>query len=85
MPRLRNAAGVVVTVSDDTASRLGSGWVSAGEAQTLSADTPTGYQDMTVEDLKDKIRVRNEDRDEDERIPLSGSKSDLIAALTTDD
>lgn len=85
MPRLRNAAGVVVNVSDDTAANLGSEWVSADEAQTSPAGAPTGYDEMTVTDLKDEIRARNEDRDEDVRLPLTGSKAGLIDALTSDD
>lgn len=29
MPRLRNAAGVVINVSEETAKKLGSGWKTA--------------------------------------------------------
>lgn len=78
MPRLRNSAGSVVNVSDATAARLG-----AGRAPLDGA--AGGYADMTVTDIKDEIRARNETRDEDDRLPLTGSKADLIAALTADD
>lgn len=76
MPRLTNTGGVVVNVSDDTAGQLGRmGW------QTVSG----GYDDQTVPELKDEIRDRNADRDEDDHLVLTGTKAELIDVLTTDD
>ena len=44
------------------------------------------YEDMTVQQLKDEIAARNEDRDEDDQIVPEGSKrADLIAALEASD
>lgn len=81
--RLRNATtGAVVNVSDSTAARLGPIWE---PADTTSAGSTAGYDGMTVDELKDEIRTRNEERDEDDRLPLTGTKSDLIAVLEADD
>lgn len=79
MPRLRRA-GAVVNVSDETAARLGAGWESLE-----SASGSEGYDALTVDDLKDDIRSRNEGRDEDDRLPLTGTKAELVAALEADD
>lgn len=79
--RLRNSStGVVVNVRDD--KPMGPGWE---PADTTSAGSTAGYSDLTVDELKDEIRTRNEGRDEDDRLPLSGTKSDLVAALESDD
>jgi hypothetical protein len=47
--------------------------------------TEEGYQSMKVAELQDEIDRRNETRDEDEQIPRSGTKQDLIDRLTADD
>lgn len=44
-----------------------------------------GYDDQTVVELKAEIARRNQGRDEANQIPASGSKPELIAALTADD
>lgn len=50
MPRLRNAAGVTINVSDEQAARLGSGWQTAKRSRKRAdksdksgskSDTPT--------------------------------------------
>lgn len=43
------------------------------------------YDGQTVADLKAEIAKRNESRDGDAAIPVSGTKPDLIAALVADD
>lgn len=43
------------------------------------------YTTMTVTELRDLIAARNEVRDDDDRIPDTGKKADLVAALTADD
>lgn len=45
----------------------------------------TGYAAHTVVDLKAEIDRRNADRVEEQHVPSSGNKSDLIAALEADD
>jgi hypothetical protein len=44
-----------------------------------------GYDAKTVADLRGEIAKRNEDREGDAAIPVSGNKPDLIAALVADD
>ncbi len=80
MIRLRNSRGVVVNVDDAKAVRLGSDWVPVGEESPAG----TGPEDLTVSELKAEIRRRNEDRADDDRLPLVGSKAELIAALECD-
>ena len=83
MARLTYTNGSVVNVSDDKVDGLlRSGFTtSSGQAPATSG----GYGDMTVDELKDEIRSRNEDRDDDTRLALTGTKADLIAALEADD
>lgn len=54
------------------------------EGSTGTSAEKGSYGDLTVEQLKDEIRARNEDRDAD-HLPLTGSKADLVAALESDD
>lgn len=83
MARLRNHLGVVVNVDDAKVARLGAGWEPVGG--TSSTSSGSGYDDKTVDELKDEIRARNESRDDDDRLPLTGTKAELIAALSGDD
>lgn len=77
MRRLRNKrTGVIVRVRDD--KPMGHEWEPVDGSHSA-------YDDMTVAELKDEIRGRNEGRDEDDRILLTGSKADLVAALEADD
>ena len=79
MVRLSNTAGAVVDVSDATATALGSAWAPVEGARA-------GYDDLTVDALKDEIRRRNDDgRDETDRLLLTGSKADLVKSLDADD
>ena len=85
MARLRNAAGVIVNTSDDIATRLGLGWEPV-EGSSSTGPAAEGYAALTVPELKDEIRKRNEDgRDDDSRLALSGTKDELIASLEADD
>ena len=83
MPRLRNVrTGVAVTVRDGHPAITGPGW----EAADVASQPNDGYSSMTVDELKDEIRTRNDDgRDEADRLLLSGSKADLVASLDADD
>ena len=79
MPRFRNTqTGSIISVSDERAARLGTG----GWEPLESGD---GYDAMTVDQLKDEIRRRNEGRDDDDRLPLTGTKQELVTALEADD
>jgi hypothetical protein len=71
--------GVVVEMSDAAARSVG--YKPAGQTATTSE----GYAGRTVDELKDEIRSRNEDRDDDARLPLTGTKAELVAALEADD
>jgi hypothetical protein len=44
-----------------------------------------GYDALTIPALRDEISRRNEGRAEDEQIPATGNKPDLIKALEADD
>lgn len=64
------------------------------DAGTISADvwdgsaaagTDGGYSDLKLDELKDEIRKRNEGRDDDAKLPLTGNKAELAAALEADD
>ena len=80
MARLRNSVtGSVVNLDDAKVTRLGAGW------EPVGASTSTGYEAMTVDELKDEIRGRNETRDDDTRLALTGTKAELVAALEADD
>lgn len=45
----------------------------------------TGYEAKTVAELKAEIAGRNEGREDEAKIPASGNKPDLVAALEADD
>jgi hypothetical protein len=45
----------------------------------------TDYRSLTTTQLKAEIRRRNEDRPEDDQLPLTGDKADLVATLEVDD
>lgn len=76
MPRLRNAAGVVVSVRDGK---------SVQGFAPVEDDASGGYEGQTVADLRAEIDRRNEGREEADRIPTDGKKADLVAALQADD
>jgi hypothetical protein len=46
---------------------------------------PSQAKAVTVASLTAEIKARNADRDEADRIPLTGNKADLVAALAADD
>jgi hypothetical protein len=43
------------------------------------------YDDMSVEALQEEIQDRNEDREPEDRLHVSGSRNELLARLRTDD
>lgn len=55
-----------------------------GQDSTSTPDTEH-YQDLTVVELRQLIRIRNSDRDEDAQLALSGSKQELVERLVADD
>lgn len=48
-------------------------------------DEDNDYDEMSVAELRDEIDRRNEGRDEDDRIHVTGTKADLIDRLIEDD
>lgn len=46
---------------------------------------PSQASAETVASLREEIARRNADRDPEDRIPASGNKADLVAALAADD
>ncbi|MFC5676071.1 hypothetical protein [Aeromicrobium endophyticum] len=46
---------------------------------------PSQAAAVTVASLREEIKTRNADRDEADRIPSSGNKAELVAALAADD
>lgn len=48
---------------------------------------PTGHEALTVDQLKEEIRSRNEAREAagQEPLPVSGTKADLVNVLEADD
>lgn len=43
------------------------------------------YDALTVADLKEEIRTRNEGRPDGDKLPVDGVKAELVAALQADD
>lgn len=54
-------------------------------ARSAGVDVPDGSDALTVTDLKAEIKRRNEGRDEADRLKVSGTKDELLAALKADD
>lgn len=54
-------------------------------APPVTEESADGYEAHTVAELRMEIDRRNDSRDEADRIPVSGLKADLIAALEADD
>lgn len=51
-----------------------------------TADTERSeYEELTVEELKAEIDDRNTGRDDDQHLPKSGNKADLVQRLVDDD
>lgn len=48
-------------------------------------DEDLPYDQRTADDLRAEIAARNEDRDEDSQLPLTGRKAELIETLEADD
>lgn len=54
-------------------------------AHWSGAEEPTGYEALTVEQLKAEIDKRNKGRDDDARLTKTGTKAELVTALESDD
>lgn len=57
----------------------------AGDAESEHDDNYDDADAWSYRDLQKEIGERNEDRDEDSKIPASGSREDLVARLRADD
>lgn len=75
-------AGFTGTVT--TGSGLTLGGVDASDLD-FGTDEAESYESWTVEELKAEIRARNEGREDDAHLSLTGNKADLISALEADD
>lgn len=74
------AVGTAESDIDDASKIVADVWDGSGDD---SSDE--GYSALKVDELKDEIRSRNEGRDEDDTLPLTGTKAELVAALEADD
>lgn len=52
---------------------------------TETEATADEYESHTVPELRALIAARNETREDDNKIPSSGTKAELVAALVADD
>jgi hypothetical protein len=57
----------------------------AGQDTAPGPDTDSGYAALTVVELRQLLRDRNTERAEDDQLPLSGSKAELVERLQDDD
>lgn len=55
------------------------------EAAEATPEDDDNYQTWSVDRLKSEIRLRNADREPEERLARGGNKSDLIETLENDD
>jgi hypothetical protein len=55
--------------------------VRAEQAAKAASAQASSDDPRTVEDLKAEIRALNESRDEDDQLPLSGTKAELVERL----
>lgn len=79
--------GVVYDAGTDEADIDGADTVTADVWDQESSEDGNGgdYSDFKAADLKAEIERRNEGRGEDDLIPTTGNKAELIAALVADD
>jgi hypothetical protein len=76
--------GTVVAYSPGTRTQfLSQGYREVAPEQA----PPTGLEALTIDQLKDEIRKRNEAREAagQEPLPVSGTKADLVKVLEADD
>lgn len=80
MPTFTKGDQVIETSSAVEGARLRAAGFTEKEA-------PAGddYESLKVADLKAEIERRNEGRDEEDQIPATGNKADLVEALAADD
>lgn len=84
---IQPGSGKLLVVADEHADR----WRAAGYRDapaapaTAQPSTDSVYGSWKVAELHAEIERRNEGRDDADRIPNSGKKAELVAALTDDD
>lgn len=57
----------------------------SGPEQVEADDDTKGWADHKLDELKAAIASRNEGREDGDKLPASGLKADLVAALEADD
>jgi hypothetical protein len=72
-----------VKVTDKNAAPGETGYIEPPTQELVEDDKP--YYEWTVNELKEEVAARNEDRDEDDKIVTGNLKADLVAALEDDD
>lgn len=83
MPQFTKGKGKDKQVIETSNAVEGARLRAAGFVQGQEA--PDDYESMKVADLKAEIARRNEGRADDDQIPATGNKDDLVAALAADD
>lgn len=83
------ADGVPHTVGGDPRVVMGGGGTDGtpefAESARLDAETEDNYENWTKKQLKAEIEQRNSELPEDEQMPVSGDKPDLIELLRNND
>lgn len=81
-----NTSGLTKAQVEHRQKRMAREQADAREAEESEAIVaPEDYADAKNDDLRAEIARRNEDRDEDDQLPLTGNKAALIAVLEEDD
>lgn len=80
-------SGTGVGATSVTSGTTGGDNVQSGGGAVLDRgdQVQDNYEDLTVEELKDLIDERNEERDDEDHLTKSGKKEDLIERLREDD
>jgi len=65
--------------------RVDPGVIQASDGDPGESTVEKAYEDQTNQELRNEIRRRNEDRDPEDRLPVSGDKAALVATLKKDD
>lgn len=78
------STGDVFRINRKVADRQPSLTVLDGTEATEAIET-TRLEDMTYAQVREEVRRRNKDRDDDNKIPAVGTQAELIAAIVADD